>query len=404
MIMKTISTPFLLGSSTLINLLLAEIKMKKLVLYDNDLGDDGASHISTCLSKIEELDIGRCKISAYGIKSISDAISKLPEPEHSLSNSCGQCALCGNHGKHINMVMKTTSTPPPMGSSTLINLLLAEIKMKIFDISGNKFGNDGASHISTCLRKIEELYIGWCKISASGIKSISDAISKLPEPMKKLDLYDNDLGDDGASHISTCLSKIEELHIGWCKISASGIKSISDAISKLPEPRKLPELYGFPRTLQLTKQEKFLKPLATVTYKRPRTLGNVVINFREVAHQTAYIKRKQSLFKPYGQCALCGNHGKHINMVMKTASTPSPLGSSTLINFLLADITMKWLSLYRNDLGDDGASHISTCLSKIEELNIGRCKISATGIKSISDAISKLPEPKPKVVGLDWKF
>ena len=54
--------------------------------------------------------------------------------------------------------------------------------------------------------------------------------------MKKLDLSGNNLGDDGASHISTCLSKIEELDIGECKISASGIKSISDAISKLPEP------------------------------------------------------------------------------------------------------------------------------------------------------------------------
>ncbi|CAK8688619.1 unnamed protein product [Clavelina lepadiformis] len=55
-------------------------KTKKLVLRGNNLGDYGASHISTCLSKIEELHIGECKISAFGIKSISDAISKLPEP------------------------------------------------------------------------------------------------------------------------------------------------------------------------------------------------------------------------------------------------------------------------------------------------------------------------------------
>ncbi|CAK8688537.1 unnamed protein product [Clavelina lepadiformis] len=57
--------------------------------------------------------------------------------------------------------------------------------------------------------------------------------------MKKLNLSSNNLGDDGASHISTCLSKIEKLHIGWCEISASGIESISDAISKLPEPEVL---------------------------------------------------------------------------------------------------------------------------------------------------------------------
>ncbi|CAK8688538.1 unnamed protein product [Clavelina lepadiformis] len=103
----------------------------------------------------------------------------------------------------------------------------------------------------------------------------------------------------------------------------------------------LSEPYGLARTLQLTKQERSLKPLATVTYKRPRTLGNILINYRELAHQTVHMKRKHSLSNSCGQCALCGNHGKHINMVMKTTSTPSPMGSSTLINLLLAEIKME---------------------------------------------------------------
>ncbi|CAK8688531.1 unnamed protein product [Clavelina lepadiformis] len=156
---------------------------------------------------------------------------------------------------------------------------------------------------------------------------------------------------------------------------------------------KLPELNGLARTPQLMKQKRSRKPLATVTYKRPRTLGNILINYRELGHQTVHMKREHNLFKPFGQCALCGNHGKHMNMVMKTSSTPSPMESSTLINLLLIEIMMKKLSLWGNDFGDDGASHISTCLSKIEELNIGECNINASGIKSISDAISKLPEP-----------
>ncbi|CAK8688530.1 unnamed protein product [Clavelina lepadiformis] len=160
----------------------------------------------------------------------------------------------------------------------------------------------------------------------------------------------------------------------------------------------LSEPYGVTRTLQLRKQETSLKPLTTVTYKRLRTLGNILINYREVAHQTVHIKREQSLFKPYGQCALRGNHGKHLNMVIKTTSTPSPMGLSTLINLLLIEITMKGLSLRGNNFGNDGASHISTCLSKIEELYICQCNINASGIKSISDAISKLPEPPFRLV------
>ncbi|CAK8688627.1 unnamed protein product [Clavelina lepadiformis] len=65
---------------------------------------------------------------------------------------------------------------------------------------------------------------------------------------------------------------------------------------------------------------------------------------------------------------------------------------------------MKKLNLYDNNLGDDATSHISTCLSKIEELDIRSCNISTSGIKSISDAISKQPEPKPRVYGLYCHF
>ncbi|CAK8688547.1 unnamed protein product [Clavelina lepadiformis] len=277
--------------------------MKKLDLHSNYLGYGGASHISTCISKIEKLNISWCKIRASGIKSISDVISKLPEP------------------------------------------------MKKLDLHDNDLGDDGASHISTCLSKIEELDISWCKISASGIKSISDAISKLPEPMKKLDLHHNDFGDDGASHISTCLSKIEELIIGRCKISASGIKSISDAISKLPEPNSFLKAELFKR---------FIDDILWLSYDEA--------NIKNIEN-SSQIGFGQNRFD---------------------------------LRFQKIKMTMKKLDLDLNDLGDDGAFHIATCISKIEELYIGYYKISASGIKSIFDAISKLPEPKPKVDGLKW--
>ncbi|XP_076814446.1 uncharacterized protein LOC143460723 [Clavelina lepadiformis] len=326
--------------------------MKKLYLWGNNLGDDGASHISTCLSKIEELHIRWCKISASGIKSISDAISKLPEP------------------------------------------------MKKLSLWGNNLGDDGASHISTCLNKIEELDIGKCNIRASGIKSISDAISKLPEPMKKLSLWGNNLGDDGASHISTCLNKIEELHIGECKISASGIKSISDAISKLPEPIDRLNLSGnkfgdagVPFIMScLDKIEKLYMTDCNITGEGVRVLTEHIENSSNLPKVLEFNYDKMNRSKVL-RCGLdLLDNGNCSNLGL------TPVGVETLaaaINKLPQP--MKKLSLWGNDLGDDGASHISTCLSKIEELHIGECKISASGIKSISDAISKLPEPMKKL-------
>ncbi|CAK8688618.1 unnamed protein product [Clavelina lepadiformis] len=222
--------------------------LKKINISNNNLGDDEASHISTCLSNIEKLRIGKCKISASGIKSISDAISKLPEP------------------------------------------------IRYLNLSGNKFGDAGVPFIMSCLDKIEKLYMTDCNITEEGVRVIIEhikncsnlpkvlnfnydkmnrskvlrcgldlldngyfynvnltpvgwealaaSINKLPQPMKKLELRRNNLCDYGASHISTYLSKIEELDISQCNISASGIKPISDAISKLPERIRYLNLSG----------------------------------------------------------------------------------------------------------------------------------------------------------------
>ncbi|CAK8688634.1 unnamed protein product [Clavelina lepadiformis] len=238
--------------------------MKKLDLSGNNLCDDGASHISTCLSKIEKLDIGGCNISASGIKSISDAMSKLPEPRQAQetaerrkskdiqqeSNQAAQDSLRQKQQELDNTSIQVIPVRLLQSAGQIttsrITAFLQHIlqTMKKLSLRGYDLGDDRASHISTCLSKIEELHIRLCNISASGIKSISDAISKLPEPMKKLNLSDIYLDDIGASHILTCLSKIEELDIGECNISESGIKSISDAISKLPEPIRYLNLSG----------------------------------------------------------------------------------------------------------------------------------------------------------------
>ncbi|XP_076812209.1 NACHT, LRR and PYD domains-containing protein 5-like [Clavelina lepadiformis] len=280
--------------------------MKKLDLRDNNLGDDGASHISTCLSKIEELDIGKCKIRASGIKSISDAISKLPEPIHYLNfsgNKFGDDGVPFIIFSCLDKIEKLYMTDCNITEEGVC-VIIEHIKNcsnlpKVLEFNYDKMNRSSALRCGLDL--LDNGYFCNLDLTPVGVEALAAAINKLPQPMKKLDLLGNNLGDDGASHISTCLSKIEELHIGECNISATGIKSISDAISNLPEP-------------------------------------------------------------------------------------------------------MKTLDLWNSNLGDIGASHISTCLSKIEELNISRCKISASGIKSISDAISKLPEPKPRVDGLDWQF
>ena len=54
--------------------------------------------------------------------------------------------------------------------------------------------------------------------------------------MKRLEVYANPINDEGACHLSTCISLIEELHIRKCNITDKGVKMLATAIKKLRKP------------------------------------------------------------------------------------------------------------------------------------------------------------------------
>ena len=50
--------------------------MKSLNLNGNEIGDEGAKCLSTCIHNIDELEIAKCDITKLGIESLSKAIQK----------------------------------------------------------------------------------------------------------------------------------------------------------------------------------------------------------------------------------------------------------------------------------------------------------------------------------------
>ncbi|CAK8688624.1 unnamed protein product [Clavelina lepadiformis] len=367
-------------------------------LSGNKFRDAGVPFIMSCLDKIEKLYMTNCNITEEGVRVIIEHIkncSNLPKVLEFNYDEMNRFDMlcCGldllDNGNFSNLDL----TPVAVEAlAAAINKLPQP--MKKLNLVDNNLGDDGASHISTCLSKIEQLYISECNISASGIKPISDAISKLPEPMKKLSLYDSGLGDGGASHISTCLSKIEELDIGQCDISASGIKSISDAISKLRKTIRYLNLSenkfgdaGVPFIMScLDKIEKLYMTDCNITEEGVRVIIEHIKNCSNLPKVLEFNYDKMNRFSVL-RCGLEQLDNGNFRNLDLTAVGWEALAAA--INKLPQP--MKRLDISINDLGDDGASHISTCLSKIEELHICEGNISASGIKSISDAISKLP-------------
>ena len=54
--------------------------------------------------------------------------------------------------------------------------------------------------------------------------------------LKYLDVDVNDIGDEGAALLSTCIDKIDELHIFGCKLTGDGVQKLSEGISRRTTP------------------------------------------------------------------------------------------------------------------------------------------------------------------------
>ncbi|CAK8693856.1 unnamed protein product [Clavelina lepadiformis] len=166
------------------------------------------------------------------------------------------------------------------------------------NLSGNNVGDDGALSLSKCLHNIRSLYVSLCDIGDVGVKSLSEAIEHLPQPIDEIYLTGNKFGDDGALSLSKCLHNIKRLNLWNCNIGDVEVKSLSEVIEHLPQPIDEIDLSG-------------------------------------------------------------------------------------------------------NKFGDDGALLLSKCLHNIRRLYVGGCNIGDVGVKSLSEAIKHLPQPKPEVEGVD---
>ena len=72
---------------------------------------------------------------------------------------------------------------------------------------------------------------------------------------------------------------------------------------------------NFKSLINLTKKEKLLVPKAQLTYCRPPTLSNKLINYRKIAKDENEVRKEGT--SRCGSCGLCGNYGNLKGMVME---------------------------------------------------------------------------------------
>ncbi|CAK8693907.1 unnamed protein product [Clavelina lepadiformis] len=219
-----------------------QVKIEEITLSANKFGDDGALLLSKCLHNIRRLNVSLCDIGYVGVKSLSEAIEHLPQPIDEIyltENNVGDdgalsLSKCLRNIRRLNVRNCDIGDVGVESLSEAIEHLPQPIDE--VNLSGNEFGDDGALSLSKCLHNIRRLNLWNCDIGDVGVKSLSEAIEHLPQPIDEINLSGNEFGDDGALLLSKCLNNIRRLNVRDCDIGDVGVESLSEAIEHLPQP------------------------------------------------------------------------------------------------------------------------------------------------------------------------
>ena len=183
-----------------------------LLVSDNNIHKEGASHIARIVNFIEHLYLCRNPIGDTGASLISKAVGENTTLKTLNLRECG---------------IKS-------GGASYIAMILYFIEHLYLSL--NPIGDTGASLISETVREtatLKTLILWSCGITSRGAEDLSRALAKNGS-LEKVDIGGNNLGDEGISHLAETLKQnhqLKELWIGDCKMTDKGTASLASALS-----------------------------------------------------------------------------------------------------------------------------------------------------------------------------
>ena len=182
-----------------------------LEVSNNDIHEEGASHIARTVSFIGHLNLSDNPIGDTGASLISEAVKEVTTLKTLILRSCG-----------------ITSR----GASCIATIFYF---VEHIYLTNNQITDTGASLISKAVREtttLKTLILYNCGITSRGAEDLSRALAQ-NSSLEKLDIGGNDIGDEGVSHVAEALKEnkqLKELWIGDCAVTDKGAASLASAL------------------------------------------------------------------------------------------------------------------------------------------------------------------------------
>ncbi|XP_051763715.1 NACHT, LRR and PYD domains-containing protein 12-like isoform X4 [Ctenopharyngodon idella] len=132
------------------------------------------------------------------------------------------------------------------GCAALTSALRSNSLLRELDLTGNKIGDEGLMLLSDGLKdphcKLETLRLSYCNITDESCAALTSAL-RSNSHLRKLDLPDNKIGDEGLTLLSDGLKdphcKLEKLTLFDCNITAEGCAALASALRSNSHLRKV---------------------------------------------------------------------------------------------------------------------------------------------------------------------
>ncbi|KAM6324853.1 LOW QUALITY PROTEIN: protein NLRC5 [Podargus strigoides] len=270
----------------------------------------------------------------------------------------------------------------------LVKILLPLPQLKKFGLTSSSIVPTGIDYLITGLQNcqsIEELNLGYMKLSSAAIPQLALGLREMPS-LKRLILNHNSIGNDGCSRLAEALRNMhymEEINLSHNKIGDPGLINLAAVLLEMQNLKRI-DLSG--NSASPAGGEKLIEALAYCTH-----IEELLLSRNGFGDRTAV------------KLALCLPHTASLKVLHLQNNNIGPAGGMELARALVACGLLEEISLSENDLGDKSIHALSEglpCFEHLQKIDLKLCGITDDALKSLSHGFQQCPSMEEII--LSW--
>ncbi|XP_053934921.1 protein NLRC5 isoform X3 [Cuculus canorus] len=270
----------------------------------------------------------------------------------------------------------------------LVGILLPLPEMKKFGLTSSSIVPTGIDFLIMGLQNcqaIEELNLGYMKLSSAAIPKLVLGLQEMPS-LKRLILNHNSIGNDGSSRLAEALRNMRYLQEINLSHNETGDPGLINLAAVLPAMQNLKRIDLSGNNPSPAGGEKLVEALVCCKH-----IGELVLSRNAFGDRTAV------------KLALCLPHMTNLKILHLQNNNIGPAGGMELARALVACRLLEEISLSENDLGEGSIHALSEglpCFKHLRKIDLRLCRITDDASKSLSCGFRQCPSMEEII--LSW--